>query len=161
QVRSRVALLVFLAWTAAAFARQQDDPAQAIQAAVARAGKAHSEGRRNDVAKEMAVAARIAGDKVPLRRTMAAALVDAGIPQLAAQVCVQTFPLAPDDGGLRGIYGVALLRSKRISEAVAALETATTREPARKEWWLNLGRAYLKADQEAPALAAIQKAAEL
>src|SRR4029079_3453251 len=126
-----------------------------------RAAKAREAGRGDDMKREIAQAVKIAGDKVALLRVMAGALVDRGFPELAVQVCAQTIALAPDDAALHGIHGIALTKVKKFPEAVTELEIATAKAPERKEWWLHLGRARLFANQEAPALAAIEQAAKL
>jgi predicted Zn-dependent protease len=142
-------------------ARAQDEAARAVQATVERAAKAREAGRADDMKREMAQAVKITGDKVALRRVLAGALVDQGFPELAVQVCAQTIALAPDDAALHGIHGIALTKTKKYPEAAAELDLATAKAPERKEWWVHLGRARLLANQEALALAAIERAAKL
>jgi predicted Zn-dependent protease len=137
------------------------DEAKAVTAAVERAAKAKAQGRHSDARREIEGAAKYVGDRVPLRRVLAAALVDQGFPELAVQICAQTLPLAPDDATLRGIHGMALLKTRKYSEAAAELEVATAKQPERKEWWVQLGRTRLLANQEALALAAIDRAAAI
>ena len=46
---------------------------------------------------------------------------------------------------------------KKYAEAAEQLDIATAKAPERKEWWVHLGRARLFANQEALALAAIER----
>jgi predicted Zn-dependent protease len=158
------AAMVLGAWTAlcaGAPVLGQDEVDRALASAITRAAKARGEGRLDDMKREVVGAAALAGKATPRVRVLAAELLDQGFPELAAQAATQGLAGAPGDVVLTGILGIAQLRGKKYVEAIASLRTATEKDPGRFQWWLELGRAHLHANQEAAALAAIERAAAL